>query len=205
MAKFSVCAIFTPNNRRLQRETTNAEFRSKSTVPLTVARDALVTVSNEQIFTEFHETISTTVKGKDVRSGLEFVVNSKDGERFYTIEYLSDENGTPITDENIVKWAKAKVKEQPKIDIVVRGQEKTVKNTVERVLANVLLDSDADDLMNYSTNDLREYALDMLADGVMGYREMTCDELLKKINNEIVNDWIEENSDNVLEDVPFFS
>jgi hypothetical protein len=84
----------------------------------------------------------------------------------------------PLTGEGFVTWAARQVKKHPRIG----GRP----NTIERELAAVLHQRQCNLLYEQDASDLREWLADILMDGRTGYAQMTREELLQEIDEDIL-------------------
>jgi hypothetical protein len=89
----------------------------------------------------------------------------------------------PITDKLVLAWAKKKAKEQKP------------KDTAKYVLAEHLQAFAVSRLDGYDAGDLRELVVGLYWDGSKGYNAMSIDELLKAIQTDVVEPYLEDVDD----------
>jgi hypothetical protein len=100
---------------------------------------------------------------------------------------------TPLTKENLLKWAKAEVRRVPYYDDRVYDQKlKTFKdvkrkNSVHRQLMLILLERDTRSFREDDRYDIVEAILELCQNGVKGYKQQTISELLDQIDDELID------------------
>ena len=113
---------------------------------------------------------------------------------------------TPITDDAMIKWAEEKVRLHPMKD----GQP----NSVERELASIMHQHAVECMCDYSPRELRAELSDLLLTGTTGYANMTRDQLLQAIKDELVKGWLTWDDDDCsapirqpasMEELPYFN
>lgn len=91
---------------------------------------------------------------------------------------------TPLTQENLLAWVDAKVKQFPKTTDL---HGKTVTNSVEHLLGQMLIAHDVRNYQEQSKQDLFEEILEWCQNGVKGYSQMTREELLQEIDDHYLD------------------
>lgn len=193
MPHFRLIRIYHPIDPFAQREVHEEEFTCDTADPYAVITKGISSIN--RLYDIHKEQIQTQV-APDASFPLQFkiVFSTVPTTFWYKIERLPDRTETPITDENIIKWAEKQVELEPTIDTggnwddtrkeVVRT---TIPNTVEKELTKVLLRNDREMLCGDDEEELRDALLHVYTVGVKGYESMTRQELLNQINKEIVD------------------
>ena len=186
MPHFRLTRIHHPIDPFAQREVHEEEFTCDTADPYAVITKGIGTF-NPQIQAQIKPDASFPLQFRIVLPAIQTTY-------WYKIERLPDRTETPITDENIIKWAEKQVELEPTVDTggnwddtrkkVVRT---TIPNTVEKELTKVLLRNDREMLCNDDEEELRDALLHAYTVGVKGYESMTRQELLNQINKEIVD------------------
>lgn len=92
---------------------------------------------------------------------------------------------TPLTEENLLAWIDAKVKQFPTTTDL---HGKNVTNSRNHLLGQILLSGDVQSYSDYGRTELLELVLDWCQDGVKGYSQMTEEELLKEVREQYLDD-----------------
>jgi uncharacterized protein with von Willebrand factor type A (vWA) domain len=98
----------------------------------------------------------------------------------------------PVTKDGFVAWAERQVRENPEVN----GKP----NTVEQELAAGLHQVQLERLYDHKASELLYLLSDMLLDGCRGYSQMTREELLQEIDQEIIQN-LDEEDDLTVEDL----
>lgn len=210
MTRFFVSETQTPDDHLLERARVSNSFSTDSTDPLEIAEVAMTSLRRDKLFDEFKEEIALSLNDQkwiDDFDDNSFTFGFRTNSAEFVYEVNQEPDGTPITDEAIIKWAEKKVAENPVYndkDPENPGQTIKKPNTVEHELALAAHGYVTTCLADYKANDLRQYVAELLWDGVKGYRDMSREELLKEINELIVPTYAEVGI-GTMEDLPFFS
>lgn len=189
MNKYTITQTWTPHNRKKSRTTTEHTFTADlapESLELVHAHAALNAIS----MGEFKSKI-TQEDIKETENGIAFTVNMSDGEHYYEIT-LDTENITEYSKEAMVSWAETQIALNPTYNEEVYDEDAkkyitvTKTNTVERLLGKILLGWDFEVLMNEKAHDLRGIVTHLYEHGTKGYANMSRDELLAMIQDEIV-------------------
>jgi hypothetical protein len=176
MRRFDYTAYVTPDDPKQRRQQNEGKFRTDASTPLDVAQTF---VGDDQ-----HSIEGVTAKKfaqGPAKNKFEFKYRSLDPypcQVFVEMHEVAEDPTHPLTREGFVAWAEAQVAKNPVVD----GKP----NTVELELAGVLHSRQVQQLYEQDGSDLREWLADILMDGRTGYAEMTREELLHEIDDDIV-------------------
>lgn len=196
MNKYTITETYTPHNRKQKRNTREVLFSFEPITgdTLETKMEANKALADAGLLAIGNEDMQEEVSAMDIEINgtiISFTITLDNGEYHYEID-IDTENVVEYSREAMVSWAETQVSLNPTYEEDVYNEDAkkyittTKTNTVERLLSRVLLGWDFQVLMEEKANDLREIVTHLYEHGTKGYANMSRDELLDMIQDEIV-------------------